>query len=331
MKILITGADGLLGNNLVRECILRNYDVSVMLFSEKISTPGLDGLPLNRFFGNILDESAVRKSVEGHDIVIHLAASTQINPPRNPNITEVNVTGTRNIIQACKDFKVKRLIHVGTANSFGPGTPKNPGSETSEYVGHRYRLDYFDSKQQAQQLVLAAAKSAQLNALVVNPTFMIGPYDTKPSSGELLLALYHQKVPICTPGSKTYIAVKDAAVAICNSIELGESGNCYILGNENHTYQEFFQLVSKTLQFRTPQMVLPAFLIKLFGILNSSLSKITGKLPVVSKEMARLSSEDHCYSGDKAREKLKMPHTPLAIAIEECFDWFLKNGYTQKK
>jgi hypothetical protein len=78
-------------------------------------------------------------------------------------------------------------------------------------------------------------------------------------------------------------------------------------------------------------MVLPAVLIKLFGILNSSLSKITGKLPVVSKEMARLSSEDHCYSGDKARKKLKMPHTSITVAIQECFDWFVEHGYTQKK
>ncbi len=71
MKILITGADGLLGNNLVRECLSRNYEVGVMLWSEKATSPGLDGLPLHRVYGNILDESQVRNAIQGFDIVFH--------------------------------------------------------------------------------------------------------------------------------------------------------------------------------------------------------------------------------------------------------------------
>ena len=330
MKILITGADGLLGNNLVRECLSRKHFVGVMLLSEKVETPGLDGLPLHRFYGNILDEESVRNAIKGFEVVIHLAASTQVNPPKDKKITEINVLGTKHVVQACLDFHVKRLIHIGTANSFAPGTRKQLGTEENEYTGQSYGLDYFDSKYSAQQLVLESVKNHSLNAIVVNPTFMIGPFDTKPSSGTLLLSLYKKQIPFCTPGSKTFIAVKDACIAICNSIEMGRSGQCYILGNEHYTYQGFFQLVSSSLGFSTPKRILPAILIRCYGHFNSFFSKITRKTPVLSKEMARLACENHCYSGEKARKDLKMPHTPLSVAIKECFQWFGENGSTSK-
>jgi dihydroflavonol-4-reductase len=330
MKILITGADGLLGNNLVRECLSRKHEVGVMLLSEKATPQGLVGLPLKRFYGNILDEKLVRSAIQGFDVVIHLAASTQVNPPKDKKITEINVLGTKHVIQACLDFQVKRLIHVGTANSFAPGSIEHPGTEENGYSGQAYGLDYFDSKYAAQKLILESVKNNSLNAIVVNPTFMIGPFDTKPSSGALLLSLHKKQIPFCTPGSKTYIAVKDACVAICNSIEMGRSGQCYILGTENYTYKDFFQLVSSTLGFSTPKLGLPSFLIKSYGNFNSFLSKTTGKIPVLSKEMARLACENHCYSGEKARKELKMPHTPLSIAIKESYRWFEENGYISK-
>jgi len=330
MKVLITGGEGLLGNNLCRELLKRRIDVGVFLLNKDLPTIGLDGLPLQRFYGNIVDEQSVRCAIEGFDVVIHLAASTQVNPPKDKKITEINVQGTKNVIQACLDFKVKRLIHVGTANSFGPGTEEKPGTEENEYTGHTYGIDYFDSKFMAQELVLNAVKNQSLDAIVVNPTFMIGPFDTKPSSGALLLSLHKKQIPFCTSGSKTYIAVKDACIAICNSIEMGERGQCYILGNEHYTYQAFFQLVSSSLGFSTPRIVFPNLLIRSYGRFNSFISKITKKTPVLSKEVARLACENHCYSGEKARRELKMPHTPLSVAIKECYQWFEENGYTSK-
>ena len=288
---------------------------------------GLKNLPIDRVYGDILNPLAVRNGMEGMDVVIHLAASTQVNPPRAMAINDVNIIGTQNIIQSAVDLKIKRLIHVGTANSFGPGTKEKPGNEMSKYAGFKYRLDYFDSKFKAQEMVLQTAKNEQLDALVVNPTFMIGPWDTKPSSGALILALANKKIPVCTPGSRTYVAVKDASQAIANAINLGKKGECYILGNESLSYAEFFKLLSETLQVKVPKITMPSMLIRAYGNFNSGVSKLTGKLPILSKEMATLSCENHCYSGEKARNELKMPHTSLNIAIKEAFEWFVENGY----
>jgi dihydroflavonol-4-reductase len=259
---------------------------------------------------------------------IHAAAATQVNPARDSIIHEVNVTGTSHVIEACLGHEIKRLIHVGTANSFASGCKQKPGNEHGSYNGYKYGLDYIDSKHEAQNLVLNAVTAKGLNAVIVNPTFMIGPYDTKPSSGALILALYHKKIPIFTQGSKTYIAVKDAVVAIANALTLGQVGECYILGNHSLSYKEAFELIAETIGVKAPKFSLPSQMVKFFGICNSRYGKISGKVPPVTKELALLSCDHHCYSGEKARQQLQMPCTDIRIAVKECFEWFQQNRYT---
>jgi len=149
MKVLVTGADGILGNNLVRELLNRDYKVSVLLLNDKVRAIGLEKLNITKIYGDILNFDLVCMAVKGHDIVIHAAASTQVYPARSKSIFDVNLKGTQNVIQACIQYDVERLIHVGTANSFAPGTVLFPGNEESDYEGLKYGLDYMDSKYMA--------------------------------------------------------------------------------------------------------------------------------------------------------------------------------------
>jgi len=327
MKVLVTGADGLLGNNLVRELLARNIEVSVLLFNQNKSNTVFDKLPLKRYYGNITDSKVVDEAVAGHDMVIHAAASTQVFPPRSQVIYQINVDGTKNVIDACLKHHIKRLIHVGTATSFPPGNKEHPGVESGDYCGFQYGLDYLDSKYKAQQLVLEAVKAKGLQAIIVNPTFMIGPYDGKPSSGAMVMALAQKKIPGYTDGAKTYIAVKDAAIAIANSLTVGKIGECYLLGNFNYTHHEAFKIIGNAIGAEPPQIKIPASLICIFGAINSMIGRISGKYPAITKEIAKLSVGYHCYSGEKARRELNMPCTDLSIAAKECKDWFVANGY----
>jgi dihydroflavonol-4-reductase len=327
MKVLITGADGVLGNNLVRELLRRKYIVSVFILGENNTNISLNELPIKIYYGNILDDKSLDVAFKDQDIVIHAAASTQVFPARSKIINQVNVNGTQCIINKCLKYNIKRLIHVGTANSFGNGCKKQPGNETSPYKGFRYKLDYIDSKRKAQEIVLNAVKEQNLPALIVNPTFMIGPYDSKPSSGSLILALYNKKIPVITAGSKNYIAVKDAAFAIANAIEMGRIGECYILGNHNLTYKEAFELISDVIRVEAPKFILPSFLVKQYGAFSSFTGKMFKYTPSVTKEIAKISCENHCYSSEKAQKELNLPITDFRIAVKECFDWFKQNGY----
>lgn len=327
MKVLVTGPDGVLGSNLVRELLKRNYDVSVLLLDD-VKSPTLEGLNIKKFYGNILNTSDLEKCMAGSDAVIHCAASTSIFPARDSFVNKVNIEGTQNVIDVCLKNDVKRLVYVGTANSFGYGTTiEKPGKEGNPYVSLKYGLDYMDSKRKAQEVILDAVKNKNLPAVIVNPTFMIGPYDSKPSSGAMILAIHNGKVPGYTTGGKNYVAVKDAATALANALTMGEIGECYILGNENLSYQEAFTKIATAIGAKAPTRKLSPFIVKTYGKMNSFFAKVFKFNPAITKELAAVSCDIHYYSSEKAQRELKMPQTPIEVAIKECFAWFKENDY----
>ena len=327
MEILVTGPDGVLGSNLVRELLNRNYSVSVLLEPGKDPVT-LKDLPITRHHGNILDPQALIPAFKNKHIVFHCAASTSVWPARSEIVNRVNIDGTQNVIDAVLENKVNRLIYVGTANSFTYTADKNnPGKEGTPYASWHYGLDYMDSKYKAQELILKNVKENNLPAIVVNPTFMIGPYDSRPSSGALILALHKGKVPGYTNGGKNYVAAKDVAFAMANAIEMGRIGECYILGNVNLTFKEAFNLIAKTIGTKPPKIKLPNPIVKLYGSATSLAAKRFGFNPPVTKELAIISCDKHYYSVEKSRNELDLPQTSIETAIQECLEWFKENGY----
>ncbi len=325
-KVLVTGPDGVLGSNLLRELLHRGYSVTAMSEDGKKS-PTIDMLPILKIGGNLLNPQDLISATKGMDVVIHCAASTSMYPARSENVNLVNIGGTKNIIEACLTNKVKRLIYVGTANSFGSGNLDQPGTEKNPYNAYHYGLDYMDSKYKAQLLVLEKVKTDGLNAVVVNPTFMIGPYDSRPSSGEMVLSVYRKKIPGYTLGGKNFIAVKDVAVGIANAIEKGKSGECYILANENLTYKQAFDKIASTIDVKPPQLKLPTRAVKTIGKISSILANSLKYNPKLTYELSVLSSEIHFYSSAKAIAELDLPQTPIEEAIKDCFEWFEQNNY----
>lgn len=326
MKVLVTGSDGLLGTHIVRELLRRNFNVRAFLQpGREVNT--LEDLPVEKVFGDLLNPEDVNKAADCCDYIIHTAANTSIWPARSEIVRKVNIEGTLNVIQTSLQNKVKRLIYIGTANSFGFGTKENPGDESKPFKAGKYGLDYIDSKYKAQQMVLNYVNKNGLNAIILNPTFMIGPYDSKPGSGALILGLYNGKVPGYTKGGRNFLHVKDAAFAICNALDRGEIGECYILGNENLTYNEFNKLVGKQLNIKSPKLFIPKPFILIFGLISQFISLITGKAPNLSYPVARISVDTHFFNPEKARRELGLAQTPVSEAIIEAFEWFKINNY----
>ncbi len=330
MEILVTGADGLLGSNLVRELLNRNYKVTALVQSGSKSIT-LKGLPINFIEGDLLNLESLIAASEGKDIIYHCAASTSMFPPRQAIVNRVNIEGTENVVHACKVNKVKRLIYVGTANSFSSGPIEQPGTEKNTYSASHYGLDYMDSKYNAQKYILDQVKTTGLDAVVMNPTFMIGPYDSAPSSGKMILRLYQKKIPGYSLGGKNFVAVKDVAVAMANAITMGKTGECYLLSNENLSYKEAFHKIAQTINAKEPTFKLTNLLVKFYGKTCSILGTLFKISPEVTYELAVLSSEHHYYSSEKAVRELEMPQTPIEHAILDCFNWFKENNYLTKK
>jgi len=329
MKIFITGADGVLGNNLVRILLDRAYDVKVFIETGK-EARHLEGLEIEKSWGSILNYEELKDAMKGYDVVIHAAAKTDTWPTRHENYWKVNVEGTKNVIAAVKELGVSRMIHIGTANSFGPGDDSEPGDESKPYAAGKYKLDYISSKYAAQQEVLKAVKGKGLNAVVLNPTFMIGPYDSKPSSGTMILAVNQGKIPGYPTGGRNFVYVRDVADAIANAIEKGKTGECYILGHENLTYQQAFGKMADALNVKAPSLKMPRLITLTYGGIMSVAAAIFRFAPSVSYPMALISTEKHFYSSEKAVKELGMPQTPVNDALREAVKWFRNNDYISK-
>lgn len=326
MKVLVTGADGFLGNNIVRELLERKFEVRAFL-QKGTAVTTLDELSIEKVYGDILNKEEVINAAKECNYIIHAAANTSIWPQRSEISWKVNYDGTLNVIQAALKNSVKRLVSIGTANSFGNGTLENPGDESSPFTAGKYALDYIDSKLASQKAIIKAVAEESLDAVVLNPTFMLGPYDTKPSSGALLLALYNNEVPGYTAGGKNFVYVKDVAVAACNALKLGKKGECYIMANENLSYKKFNNLVADSFAIKPPKWFIPTPIILLFGLLSQTWATLFKTAPKVSLAVARLSLIMNYYTSAKAVRELNMPQTPIKQGIEEAFDWFKQNGY----
>lgn len=321
----LTGGDGLLGSNVIRELLQRGYRVRVFRQPERASLT-LAGLAIEEVYGDILRPDTLSTAFQGCDYVIHAAASTRIWPSRDPASRRVNIEGTRNVLNAARDAGVERLIYVGTANTYGAGSKADPGSEARPYAGAVYGLDYMDSKREAQELVMQYVADG-LPALVVNPTFMIGPYDATPSSGALIRSIAMGLVPGYTRGGRNYIAVKDAAVGIANALTMGRVGQGYILGHENMSYKEAFTRIASVLGVRPPRHYIPSGLVLVGGLLGSMTGTLLGRAPKVSWAMARIACDEHYYTPRKAVDELSLPQSSLDDAIRECYDWLHKHNY----
>jgi len=316
----------MLGTNTVIELLKRGHQVRAFLLPDS-PAKSLEKLSVETVYGNILDPESITKAVQGCDAIIHAAANTNIWPNRSQIVRKVNIEGTQNVIHAAKLHGVEKLIYIGTANSFGFGTKENPGKEEHPYQSQKYGLDYMDSKYEAQQLILDAAKKDNLPALTINPTFMLGPYDSKPGAGAMVLAIYNTKVPGFAVGGRNYVCVKDVSVAIANALTMGRAGECYITGNENMDYREAFTKIAKVVGVKPPKITIPPVLSKAYGFMGTQYGKLFDKTPTVSLAMAQISCDDHYFSSEKAVTELGMPQTNIEEGIKECFDWLKKNGY----
>jgi dihydroflavonol-4-reductase len=326
MRILITGADGMLGSNLVRVLLDRGHEVSVLLHSSSRSIT-LDGLKIKKYHGDILKPETLHSAVAGKDAVIHAAASTSIWPNRSENVRRINIVGTRNIIDTVLNHKIKLMVYIGSGSSVNGN-----GNSSGKYAfpGEKYGLDYIDSKYEALNMVMNAVKTKGLPAFAILPTYMIGAYDSLPGSGKMILTFAKGKLKFYTNGGKNFVYVKDVSVAIANSLEMGRIGQAYIAGNKNLTYQSFLSKVAKIVAKPEPKIRIPNWLANTIGLLGSLSGHILKKQPFLTYALARISCDKQFVCSRATVKELNMPHTDIEVAIRECHDWFIENAYLKK-
>src|SRR5688572_7615196 len=170
MKVLITGANGLLGVNIVRYLTKSSHTIKAMV-RPTANLKGLQGVPCEIYRGDICSYDDVFNALEDCDAVVHAASTTSVVPREFQYFKQINVGSTQHLIKAVLAQGNKRFVHVSTANAFDPGSKTFPGTENSRFTLDRFGSGYITSKHIAQQHVLESVEKSGLNAVVVNPTF----------------------------------------------------------------------------------------------------------------------------------------------------------------
>jgi dihydroflavonol-4-reductase len=209
----------------------------------------------------------------------------------------------------------------------GFGSKENPGTELTDFNSISGYSGYILSKYVAQQLVLKEVEKNKLPAVIVNPSFMLGKYDARPSSGQAILMGYKKKMIPCPSGGRNFIHVKDAAVGVYNALLKGRPGECYLLTNENLSYKEFYKKLEQVSGYNSLKILIPSFALKLIGLMNSALNKLRKNPLQLNFTNALLLTMGKYYSSRKAVKEIDLPQTSIEVAIEDALDWFGKNGY----
>ena len=331
MVVLVTGATGLLGANVVRALLALNYQVKVLVRKSSNLTV-LDELNLSIMIGDVTAVDDVVDAAQGCDVIIHIAADTTQYYTRLAEYAQVNIESVKYIIRAAARRNVGKVIYVSSAAVFGYGSKEQPGTEADTIKPPFCESLYVQSKLAGQQLILSAAKAlpSQTDYIVVNPSFMIGGYDSKPSSGKIIKMSYRKRLLLVPPGGKNFIHVKDVATGICNAIEKGKNGQCYLLTNENLSYSDFFKLVEDSSGYKSFHLHIPASVLKLCGFVFTLFSKMG-----IRSSFNRINSNILCvgnyYSNKKAVMNLKMPLTPIKLAVGDAISWFTQNAVVNQR
>jgi dihydroflavonol-4-reductase len=324
VTVLVTGAEGSLGTSLTRQLIERGFTVRAML-DPKIEADGLEGLPCERVPGEILDPESTLSALQGTQAVFHCEHAGAFWPPRDERIGAVNLGGTRNLLVAMSRAGTETLVHVGSAFSFGFGTLDEPGTEESPYRSDRFHIACLDSIRRAQELVQMYTDEGKIRGIIVNPTFVLGPYCTSPGAARSLFS-YINKAPRRYPsGGINVVGAGDAAGAAVRALGRGRPGRCYILGGHNVGHKELFEKIAEALGVPPATKEWNDRSLLARGFLGSIHGKLTGRRPPVTREIARVLSTGMYYDSSRATSELDLTVTPLDAIVEDACRCFRDN------
>lgn len=327
MIVAITGATGLLGANLAEALAEAGHALRCTRRGSS-RVDHVDHLPIHWVEADLSDGEALRRAFDGVELVFHCAAMVSILRRVTPALTEANVAGTRRVVEAARAAGVRRLLHCSSTVAVGMRDDGTPADERDAWNFDRYGLDdgYATTKRQAEQVVQEQA-SAGLDAVIVNPGYMFGPYDVRPSSGRLLLDLVRGRVPGSSSGCNSFVGARDVARGMIAAAERGQAGERYILAGENLSYEQLFARVAAVAGTRPPRLRVPRALAQVAALGGDLAEWLTQREPsLTSNTVAWAYQTRFVVSSEKARAALGYQPRPLEAAVAEALRWFRDRG-----
>lgn len=319
-RALITGGTGFIGSNIALRLIERGWDVRIL------ERPGashqlLEDGPFEYASGDVLIPDSLPPALRGIDVVFHAAGVVDYWRQGVERMYEVNVAGTRNVMEAALAARIERVVHTSSTAAMGIH-PNQMVDETFIFNVKPQQFVYGHSKHQAELAVFDAIKKG-LPTVIVNPTTVIGPRDIrKVSSGIVVEIVKHCAPPMIPPGGQNIVPICDAAQGHIEAALKGRVGERYILGGENMTLLQLYQTIANVVGCGMKLKAMPRWLVALTAGLTDMLQpQSPGPVPLTGARL-RLEAQMFYFDTSKARQAFAMPKTPLRITIGRTYQWY---------
>ena len=320
---LVTGATGHIGNVLVRLLQEQGEQVRAMIM------PGEDPIPLSDLNveiieADVLDYQSLRKAFDHIDVVYHLAGIISILPGKQPLVQAVNVLGTRNVVLAAHDMGVRRLVYTSSIHAL-QRVPHGILIDEKVPFDPEHAISSYDSSKASASLEVLDAVQQGLDAVIVCPTGVIGPYDFRRSEmGQLILDCVEHKPMLYVDGAYDFVDVRDVAAGLILAGVKGRCGESYILSGERIEVPNIIMIVQEILGERIFSLKIPLKLANLTANITPLYYRLThGKPRFTPYSLATIASNS-VISHAKAHLELGYLPRPLRDSLRDTVTWFLK-------
>lgn len=324
MKIFITGSTGFIGTYLIKRLAQTNHGLHCLV-RKKSNTEFLKESGSNIFVGDVTDKASILKGMDGCDWVVHLASSFVFWIPNNRVFYDVNVTGTRNVMESVLEKGISKVVYVSTVCVFG--NAKWPISEETS-IGTKRASKYVRTKYEGDLITWDLYEKSNLPLIVIYPSAVVGANDPK-ACGRYFKNYAEGRMPaqVLTKVKFPFVHVKDVAEAIVRALENESNiGEKYIVSAENHTFGEINQMISKISGTKLPRLILPSWSTLATSYLLTGIANLLRKPPIwnLSVDQVSLMKQGFNIDGSKVERELGIKYTSVYDGIKEAIESFQK-------
>jgi dihydroflavonol-4-reductase len=324
-NVLVTGGTGFIGSNLAIELLKEGCNVRIL------RRPGSDlraigSADVDHRLGDVRDVDSLKRAMTGCDTVFHTAAMVSYWRKDRETMYAVNIGGTRNVVNACLETGIERLVHTSSVAAIGFPESGTLADEINEFNWEPFDIGYRISKHRA-ELEVRKALEYGLPAVIVNPSIVVGPRDINFHGGQIVRDIYKKRLFFYIEGGMNIVHVDDVVRGQIAAARMGRIGERYILCGENLAIREIFKTTAEVVGGIVPRFRVPRSLVHSVAFLAEMTANVTHTKPWVTRELVARAGTSYFFSCAKAERELAYTVTSLKRAIEESFEWYLQNDF----
>jgi dihydroflavonol-4-reductase len=323
--VVVTGAGGHIGGNLARALLERGRTLRLVA---RHDTRAVEKLGAEIVRADVLDRDSLTRAFAGADVVYHLAANISIVGDQNGRVRAVNVEGPRNVVEACLRCGVRRLVHFSSIHAFAQQPLDLPLDEARGHVDGA--APAYDRSKAAGEREVLAGVARGLDAVIVNPTGVLGPCDYKPSRmGAVLLGIARRQFIALIDGGFNWVDVRDVCAGAIAAEERGRRGERYLLSGEWVALRTLGEWVGQVTGVRLPRWDSPMWLARIGAPFVQTWSQLTSSEPLYTSESLVALRANRTISHAKATRELGYQPRPIRQTVEDSLRWFIDAGRLQ--